>query len=130
MVIIAAAGVTVGIVFVLASSAGWGRVMHLTEANHAWAWLGVCLAGELIAYAGYVLTVRDMARVDDCSEMSLAVSAQTVVAGFGVFAATRSSGGFAVDYWAFQKAGAARRKAAARPVGLGLLEYVVLDPGA
>jgi len=23
---------------------------------HAWAWLGVCLAGELIAYAGYAFT--------------------------------------------------------------------------
>jgi uncharacterized membrane protein YbhN (UPF0104 family) len=130
VIIIAAAGTTVGVVFVLASSAGWARVTRLSEAHHAWAWLGVCLAGELVAYAGYMLTVRDMARVDECSEMSLALSAQTVVAGFGVFAATRSSGGFAVDYWAFQKAGATEREAAARAVGLGLLEYVVLSLGA
>jgi uncharacterized membrane protein YbhN (UPF0104 family) len=71
-----------------------------------------------------------MARVDDGSEMSLSVSATTVVAGFGVFAATRSSGGFAVDNWAFQKAGATESEAAARAVGLGLLEYVVLSIGA
>lgn len=130
VIIIAAAGTTVGVVFVLASSAGWPRVTRLAQANHAWAWLGLCLAGELIAYAGYALTVRDMARVDEASEMSVAVSVQTVVAGFGVFAATRSSGGFAVDYWAFQKAGATKREAAARAVGLGLLEYVVLSIGA
>jgi uncharacterized membrane protein YbhN (UPF0104 family) len=130
VIIIAAAGTTVGVVFVLASSAGWVRVTRLAEAHHAWAWLAVCLAGELVAYAGYMFTVRDMARVAEGSEMSLAVSAQTVVAGFGVFAATRSSGGFAVDYWAFQKAGATRREAAARAVGLGLLEYVVLSIGA
>lgn len=130
IVIVAAAAATVGAVFVLASSAGWTRVTRLTEARHAWAWLGVCLAGELIAYVGYVLTVRDMARVDDCAEMSLSDSARAVVGGFGVFAATRPSGGFAVDFWAFQRAGATRREAAARASGLGLLEYVVLSIGA
>jgi uncharacterized membrane protein YbhN (UPF0104 family) len=130
VIIVAAAGTTVGVVFVLASWAGWTRVEDLVETSHPWAWLGVCLAGELIAYAGYVLTVRDMARVDEGSAMSLSASAQSVVAGFGVFAATRSSGGFAVDFWAFQRAGATRREAAARAVGLGLLEYLVLSIGA
>ena len=130
VIIIAAAGTTVGAIFVLASAAGWTRVIRLTEANHPWPWLVVCFVGEVIAYAGYMLTIRDMARVDDGSEMSLSVSAQTVVAGFGVFAATRSSGGFAVDNWAFRKAGATESEAAARAVGLGLLEYVVLSIGA
>jgi uncharacterized membrane protein YbhN (UPF0104 family) len=129
-IVVAAAGTTVGTVFVLASSAGWTRVSRLVQAPHAWGWLGVCLAGELAAYAGYVLTVRDMARVEEGSEMSLSMSLQTVVAGFGVFAATRSFGGFAVDFWAFQRAGATRREAAARAAGLGLLEYVVLSIGA
>ncbi|MDP9261898.1 MAG: hypothetical protein M3O89_08020 [Actinomycetota bacterium] len=116
--------------FVLASPAGWAHVARLVEARHEWGWLAVCLAGELVAYAGYVLTVRDMARVEEGSEMSISLSAQAVIAGFGVFAATRASGGFAVDYWAFQRAGATRREAAARAVGLGLLEYVVLSVGA
>jgi uncharacterized membrane protein YbhN (UPF0104 family) len=129
-IIIAAAGATVGVVFVLGSSAGWPRVTQLAEADHAWWWLAVCLAGELIAYAGYMLTVRDMARLDESAEMSLSVSLQTVIAGFGVFAATRASGGFAVDYWAFQRAGATRREAAARAVGLGLLEYLALSIAA
>jgi len=130
VIIIAAAGATVGAVFVLASAAGWARIERLSQANHPWAWLLVCLVGEVVAYGGYMLTIREMARVDDGSEMSLSVSATTVVAGFGVFAATRSSGGFAVDNWAFQKAGATESEAAARAVGLGLLEYVVLSIGA
>jgi uncharacterized membrane protein YbhN (UPF0104 family) len=130
VIVIAAAGTTIGAVFVLASAAGWTRVVRLTEANHPWNWIIVCLAGEVAAYMGYVLTIRDMARVDDCSEMNLTVSAKTVVAGFGVFAATRSSGGFAVDNWAFRKAGATESEAAARAVGLGLLEYVVLSVAA
>jgi len=123
----AAAGTTVSVIVLLAAWAGWGRVADLIETDHPWAWLLVCLAGEVVAYAGYVLAVRDMARVGDASKMSLAVSAQTVIAGFGVLAATRSSGGFAIDFWAFQRAGASREEAAARAVGLGLLEYVVLS---
>ena len=127
VIVIGAAGATVATIFVLASVAGWGRVVQISEANHPWTWLLVCLVGEVVAYGGYMLTIRDMARVDDCSEMSVSASAETVVAGFGVFAATRSSGGFAVDNWAFQKAGATESEAAARAVGLGLLEYVVLS---
>ncbi len=80
-----------------------------------------------MAYVGYALTLRDMARVDDGDEMSLELSAKTVVAGFGVFAATRASGGFAVDYWAFRRTGASKRQAAHRVLGLGFLEYVVLS---
>lgn len=102
-------------------------MLHLVYTRRSWLWLGACLAGELVAYVGYALTLRDMARVDDGDEMSLEVSAKTVVAGFGVFAATRSSGGFAVDYWAFRRTGASKRKAAHRVLGLGFLEYVVLS---
>ena len=59
--------------------------------------------------------------------MDLAVSAKTVVAGFGVFAATRASGGFAVDYWALRREGAGRRDAVGRVLALGFLEYATLS---
>jgi uncharacterized membrane protein YbhN (UPF0104 family) len=121
---------TAGVALVLASEAGWPRVLRLVYARHSWAWLAVCLVGELVAYGGYVLTVRDMARVDGGSELKLGASVTAVVAGFGVFAATRSSGGFAVDYWAFRQAGTPRRGAARRVLGLGFLEYAVLSLGA
>lgn len=130
VVVAGAAGATIGVALVLASSAGWPRVLHLVYTRHSWLWLAVCFAGELVAYGGYVLTIRDMARVDDGPELSLAVSTQTVVAGFGVFAATRSSGGFAVDYWAFRRAGAGKRDAVTRVLGLGFLEYTVLATAA
>ena len=112
---------------VLGSHAGWPKVLHLVYTRHSWLWLGACFVGELVAYAGYALTLRDMSRVDDGDEMSLELSAKTVVAGFGVFAATRGSGGFAVDYWAFRRAGASKRAASRRVLGLGFLEYVVLS---
>jgi uncharacterized membrane protein YbhN (UPF0104 family) len=127
VVIVAAAAATAGTAIALGSFAGWPHVLSLVETRRSWFWLFACGAGELIAYGGYVLTVRDMARVDRGPELGLDVTAKTVVAGFGVFAATRSSGGFAVDYWAFRRAGAGRREAANRVLGLGFLEYLVLS---
>ena len=115
---------------VLASYSGFPHVWRLVQSRHNWPWLLGCLIGELVAYGGYVLTLRDMARVDEGNEVDLKVSAKTVVAGFGVFAATRSSGGFAVDYWAFREAGSSRHDAVRRVVRLGLLEYVVLSIAA
>ena len=130
VVILTAAAATVGTSFVLASLAGWPHVLHVVYRGHSWAWLLLCLVSEVVAYAGYVLTVRDMARVDGGKDMDIRLSTQAVVGGFGVFAATRGSGGFAVDYWAFRRAGATRREAVARVLGLGFLEYLFLSIAA
>ena len=93
-------------------------------------WLILCFGGELVAYAGYVLAVRDTAKVDDGPKLSFGHSIRAVVGGFGVFAATRTSGGFAVDYWALRTAGEDREGAVARVLALGALEYAVLAPAA
>jgi uncharacterized membrane protein YbhN (UPF0104 family) len=130
MIVLIAAMTTVAVAIVLASYTGLPHVWRLVQSRHNWPWLAGCLVGECVAYAGYVLTLRDMARVDDGNDLDLVASTKTVVGGFGVFAATRSSGGFAVDYWAFREAGSSRRDAVRRVVGLGLLEYVVLSVAA
>lgn len=129
-VVAVAAGASVGTAVALAASAGWPKVLHFVFARHSWIWLAVCLVSEVVAYVGYVLTIRDVSRVDGGPEMDLAVSAKTVVAGFGVFAATRSSGGFAIDYLAFRRAGAGKRDAVSRVLALGFLEYAVLSVSA
>jgi uncharacterized protein (TIRG00374 family) len=125
-VILVATGATVAVSFLLAEHAGWTRIDHVVYSGDAWAWLLGCLVAEVVAYVGYVLTIRDIARVDDGPDMDVSVSAKTVVAGFGVFAATRGSGGFAVDYWALRKEGASRRDAFCRVLALGYLEFVTL----
>jgi uncharacterized membrane protein YbhN (UPF0104 family) len=89
-----------------------------------------CFLGQLVAYVGYVLAVRDVARVDGGARMPLALTAKTVVAGFGVYAATHAAGGFAVDYWAFRRSGLKRDDAVRRVLALGALEYAVLAPAA
>jgi uncharacterized protein (TIRG00374 family) len=126
-VIVAAAGATIVVSYLLAASVGWRHLSHILYARHSWIWLTACLIGELLAYLGYVLTLRDIACVEDGPEIDLAASTKTVVAGFGVFAATRGSGGFAVDYWALRREGAGRRDAARRVLALGFLEYATLS---
>ncbi len=126
LVVLVAAGATIAAALLLADYAGWSRVLHRITAPHAWGWLIVCFFGELVAYFGYALTIRDIARVDDGPEMDIGISTKTVIAGFGVFAATRTSGGFAVDYWAFRRAGAGKRDAVQRVLALGFLEYATL----
>jgi uncharacterized membrane protein YbhN (UPF0104 family) len=128
-VILVAAALAVAAAFGLGELAGFHRVRHELSNVHP-QWLAVCLGGEVLAYAGYILAVRDTARVEGGPRLGASVSTQSVVAGFGVFAATRSSGGFAVDYWVLRQAGADRDGAIARVLALGALEYAVLAPAA
>ena len=93
-------------------------------------WLAVCLGGQLLGYVGYVIALRNVASVDGGPRLSFALTARTVLAGFGVYAAAHAAGGFAVDYWALRRAGLERDQAIARVAGLGALEYAVLAPAA
>jgi uncharacterized membrane protein YbhN (UPF0104 family) len=113
----------------LADLAGAERIDRAVRHLHP-VWLVLCFGGELVAYAGYVLAVRDTAKVDDGPKLSFGHSIRAVIGGFGVFAATRTSGGFAVDYWALRTAGEDREGAVARVLALGALEYAILAPAA
>jgi uncharacterized membrane protein YbhN (UPF0104 family) len=113
----------------LADMAGYGRLVDAVQ-DVVPTWFAVCFGGEVVAYLGYVLAVRDVARLDDGPLLSLRLTMRTVVAGFGVFAATHAAGGFSVDYWTFRRSGLRRREAVAHVLALGALEYVVLAPAA
>jgi uncharacterized membrane protein YbhN (UPF0104 family) len=129
LVLVVPTVLALGAVALLADLAGAERLDRAARNIHP-AWLLLCLGGELLAYGGYVLAVRDTAKVDNGPTLSFGRSLQTVIGGFGVFAATRTSGGFAVDYWALRSAGEDRDGAVARVLALGALEYVVLAPAA
>jgi uncharacterized membrane protein YbhN (UPF0104 family) len=118
-----------GAVAGLADIAGAERIDQAARNIHP-TWLLLCFFGELVAYGGYVLAVRDTARVDNGPNLTVGRSLQAVIAGFGVFAATRTSGGFAVDYWVLRSAGEERDGAVARVLALGALEYAILAPAA
>jgi len=113
----------------VAEAAGLRQVERATSHFDA-AWLLVCLGAELIGYTGYVLALRNIARVDGGPKLSFALTARTVVSGFGVYPAAHAAGGFAIDFMALRRAGLKREQAIARVAGLGVLEYAVLAPVA
>jgi uncharacterized membrane protein YbhN (UPF0104 family) len=113
----------------LADMAGYSPLVEAVQ-DVVPTWFAVCFASQVVAYLGYVLAVRDVARVDGGPLLSFRLSMRTVVAGFGVFAATHAAGGFSVDYWTFRRSGLRRPEAVARVLALGALEYAVLAPAA
>ena len=114
---------------IVADAAGLQRIAHVSSRFEP-QWLVICFGGEVLGYVGYVLALRNIARVDGGPRLSFGLSARTVVSGFGVYAAAHAAGGFAVDYWALRRSGLKRDQAIARVAGLGALEYAVLAPAA
>jgi uncharacterized membrane protein YbhN (UPF0104 family) len=90
------------------------------------AWLPLCALGELLAYVGYILAYRDVARVGDGPELDLWTVTRIVVIGFGAFVFGSAPGGLAVDYWALERATGGRHDAVRRVLGLNTLEWAVL----
>jgi uncharacterized membrane protein YbhN (UPF0104 family) len=118
---LAAAGL-IGIAWVAGFHAVVVRLVH-----PRWLWLGVAVAGEVVAYAGYTAAYREIARAEDGTELGAPRAAALVAAGFGVFV---HGGGFALDRTALRHAGLSEGEARRRVLGLSFLEYAVLAPAA
>jgi uncharacterized membrane protein YbhN (UPF0104 family) len=109
----------------LAWSVGFHKALAALVHPH-WVWLGIALAGELVAYAGYTVAYREVARAEGGAELEVPQAAALVAAGFGAFV---HGGGFALDRAALMRAGLSERNARRRVLGLSALEYAVLAPG-
>lgn len=106
--------------------AGFGELGHLL--GHAsWPWYPVALGAEVVAYVGYMLAYRELARVDEGPRPRLPRVFAAVASGFGLFI---PRGGFAADYRALVEMGLRSGEARLRVLGLGALEYAVLAPAA
>jgi hypothetical protein len=79
----------------------------------------------VLAYVGYVLAYREVARVEDGPSLPHSRALALVATGFGVFIAR---GGFSVDLHAFRQEFVDDREARVRVLGLGALEYALLAP--
>ena len=105
-------------------AAGFGAVAdHFRHVDGTW--LPLALAAEVVAYVGYVLAYREVARVEDGPSLPHSRALALVATGFGVFVAR---GGFAVDLHAFRQEFVDDREARVRVLGLGALEYALLAP--
>jgi uncharacterized membrane protein YbhN (UPF0104 family) len=90
------------------------------------AWFPICLGGELLAYAGYIVAYRDVARVDGGPRFSLWTATRIVAIGFGAFVAGSSAGTLGLDFWALHRAGEQPHVAARRVLALNTVEWMVL----
>jgi uncharacterized membrane protein YbhN (UPF0104 family) len=125
--VVASTVIALGTLFAVAWVAGFGPVAARMRAVDP-IWFLAAFGAEAVAYVGYVLSYREVARVDERgTSMSARTAIASVTAGFGAFVAR---GGFAVDLHAFQQPGVSDREARVRVLGLGALEYALLGPAA
>src|SRR3954470_16793015 len=118
------AGLAAAAVGGVAWAAGFGAVTERLRHVDGW-WLLPAIGAEVLAYAGYVLAYRQVARVEGGPELPHRRALALVATGFGVFVAR---GGFAVDLHAFREECVDERDARVRVLGLGALEYALLAP--
>jgi uncharacterized membrane protein YbhN (UPF0104 family) len=105
-------------------AAGFGAVADRLRHVDA-RWLPFAVGAEILAYLGYTLAYREMARVEGGPRLPHSRALALVATGFGVFVAR---GGFAVDLHAFRAECVDERDARVRVLGLGVLEYALLAP--
>lgn len=90
-------------------------------------WFATAFFAQVVAYVGYILAYREVARVERGADLPTRDVVAAVTAGFGPFVAR---GGFAVDVHAFKQAGLSDHEVRVRVLGLGALEYALLAPAA
>jgi glycosyltransferase 2 family protein len=89
-------------------------------------WLPVAAAGEVLAYVGYVIAYRAIARVDDGPRLPVWTAIRVVALGFGASVVGSSAGGLAADFWALRRAGLKAHDATRRVLALNTMEWGVL----
>ena len=110
----------------VSSVAGFESVGRVFASTHL-DWLAACAITQVVAYAGYVVAYRSVARMQQGPSLGLSLTTLLVVAGFGGFAI---GGGFAIDRRALHAVCRDRRDATVRVIGLGVVEYAILAPVA
>ena len=119
-----ATGLAAIAVLALARATGVDKVGRAFENLHP-GWLGLIAAGEVIAYAAYMLAYRSVAQVHGHPPLALPLVARVVIAGFGPFSI---GGGFGIDRRALEAIDEDEHSARVRVLALGTLEWAVLAP--
>lgn len=120
------AAIAVGTLIAVAWVAGFEHVLDRLQSIDP-IWFAVAFGAEVLAYVGYVLSYREVARVEDGRAIARLDAAAAVAAGFGPFVAR---GGFTIDVHAFKRTGLSDQQVRVRVLGLGALEYALLAPAA
>jgi uncharacterized membrane protein YbhN (UPF0104 family) len=124
--VVASTGIALGTLVAVSWVAGFDHVLTRLQAVDP-VWFASAFGAQIVAYFGYVLAYREIARVERGCDITTRNVVAAVTAGFGPFVAR---GGFAVDVHAFKQAGLSDREVRTRVMGLGALEYALLAPAA
>jgi uncharacterized membrane protein YbhN (UPF0104 family) len=124
--VVASTAIATGTLVAVSWVAGFDHVLYRLRAVDP-IWFATAFGAQVVAYVGYVLAYREVARVEEGCAMSTRRLVAAVTAGFGPFVAR---GGFAVDVHAFKAAGLTDQQVRVRVLGLGALEYALLAPAA
>jgi hypothetical protein len=118
--------VAVGFGLLVGRAAGFARLLsELRAANPAW--LALCVAGQVTAYAGYTLSLREAVRFEAGPVMSPFATLRLILAALGAtrIVAAGGAGGLAVVYWSLRQAGMGPRPAIVRVLAFNTLLYAV-----
>jgi hypothetical protein len=116
---------TIAAVVLIGQAARVGTVVHkLRDASPGW--LVLCAAGELVAYAGYVICYQAVARLDNGPRLPYFVALRVVSLAFGAFSVATVIGGLSVDFWALREAGEPTVRASARIIAMETLRWAIL----
>lgn len=124
--VVASTAIALGTLVAVSWVAGFRHVLGRLEDVDP-VWFASAFGAQILAYVGYVLAYREVARVEDGCDLPTRNVVAAVTAGFGPFVAR---GGFAVDVHAFKQAGLSDHEVRTRVLGLGALEYALLAPAA
>lgn len=118
-----------------AALAGLGQVADFDELREALGkasplWLVGCAAGQALAYAGYIVGYRSVARARGGPDFDYLTATKVVAYGFGAHVVASGAGSLAVDFWALRRAGEKTHVASRRVLALNTIEWIVLGVAA
>ena len=114
----------IGVALLVGKAAGYDEVLDALRAADP-RWLPACLAGEVVAYVGYVIVFRAIAEADHGPALGLRLSTEIVFLSLGAtrLLAVGGAGGLALDYWALHRTGMTRHGSFLRVLALNTLLY-------
>jgi uncharacterized membrane protein YbhN (UPF0104 family) len=96
--------VLLGVVLIAATVAILGHVADFEKVSRALDqanlnWLPLCLLGLVLAYVGFVLAYRDLARADGGPDLGYWTATRVVALGFGATVVGSGVGALAASFW-------------------------------